>query len=100
MFESCRDRQPFKPSNPDSRASPLNRRPRGELDHIRPPARKGVHAMTKKFKVGDHVGWNSEAGRVSGKIIAVHVSDFDYKGHTHRASKDEPQYEIKSDKTD
>jgi hypothetical protein len=56
--------------------------------------------MTKRFKVGDHVSWNSEAGRVSGIIIAVHTSDFDYKGHTHRATKDDPQYEIKSDKTD
>lgn len=56
--------------------------------------------MAKRFKVGDHVSWNSEAGRVSGVIIAVHTHDFDYKGHTHRASKEAPQYEIKSDKTD
>ncbi|MBV7484855.1 DUF2945 domain-containing protein [Bordetella sp. BOR01] len=56
--------------------------------------------MTKAFKVGDHVSWNSEAGRVTGTIVSVHTDDFDYKGHTHRASKDHPQYEIKSDKTD
>ena len=56
--------------------------------------------MTKKFNVGDHVTWNSEAGHVSGRISKVHTSDFDYKGHTHRASDDDPQYEIKSDKTD
>lgn len=29
-----------------------------------------------------------------------HTRDFDYKGHTHRASQQTPQYEIKSDKTD
>ena len=52
-----------------------------------------------RFSIGDHVSWNSEAGRVSGTIIAVHESDFDYKGHTHRATPDDPQYEIKSDKT-
>ncbi len=52
------------------------------------------------YKVGDHVKWNSEAGHVTGKISKVHTSDFQYKGHTHHASKDEPQYEIKSDKTD
>ena len=52
------------------------------------------------FKPGDHVSWNSEAGHVSGRIIKVHTADFDYKGHTHRASPDKPQYEIKSDKTD
>jgi len=56
--------------------------------------------MAKAFKIGDHVSWNSEAGRVSGKIIAIHIKDFDYKGHLHHASKDDPQYEIKSDKTD
>jgi len=53
-----------------------------------------------QFKIGDHVRWNSEAGHVSGRIIRVHTRDFDYKGHTHRASPDQPQYEIKSDKTD
>jgi len=56
--------------------------------------------MPKRFKVGDHVSWNSEAGRVAGTVIAVHTSDFDYKGHVHRASQADPQYEIKSDKTD
>jgi hypothetical protein len=56
--------------------------------------------MTKRFKVGDRVSWNSEAGRVSGKIVKVHTTDVNYKGYIHHASKDEPQYEIKSDKTD
>jgi Hypervirulence associated proteins TUDOR domain len=35
--------------------------------------------MAKRFKVGDHVSWNSEAGRVSGKIIKVHTRDVRYK---------------------
>jgi hypothetical protein len=56
--------------------------------------------MAKKFKVGDHVTWNSEAGQVSGKITKVHTEDVDFKGHLHHASEDDPQYEIKSDKTD
>ncbi|MBN9021664.1 MAG: DUF2945 domain-containing protein [Rhizobiales bacterium] len=56
--------------------------------------------MTRRFEIGDHVSWNSEAGPVSGTIIVIHTGDFDYKGHIHRASKDDPQYEIKSDKTD
>jgi hypothetical protein len=56
--------------------------------------------MAQKFKVGDHVRWNSEAGMVSGEIIKVHTSDFNYKGYTHHATKDDPQYEIKSDKSD
>ena len=56
--------------------------------------------MTQRFKIGDHVTWNSEAGFVSGTIIRIHTQDFDYKGYTHRASADDPQYEIKSDRTD
>jgi hypothetical protein len=56
--------------------------------------------MAAKLKVGDRVTWNSEAGHVSGKIIRVHTKDADYKGYTHHASPGDPQYEIKSDKTD
>jgi hypothetical protein len=56
--------------------------------------------MQKRFKIGDHVTWNSEAGRVSGRIVRVHTKDTPYKGYTRHASKDDPQYEIKSDKTD
>jgi hypothetical protein len=56
--------------------------------------------MARKFNIGDHVRWNSEAGHVTGTIIAVHISDFSYKGYTHHASEGDPQYEIKSDKTD
>lgn len=56
--------------------------------------------MSTEFAVGDHVSWDSEAGRVSGTITKVHTADFDYKGHRRRASEDEPQYEIASDKTD
>jgi hypothetical protein len=63
-------------------------------------SRNGAYFMGKRFAVGDHVTWNSEAGYVSGKIIKVHFKDVNYKGHMRRASKDEPQYEIQSDKTD
>lgn len=56
--------------------------------------------MTTPFKIGDHVTWNSEAGHVKGVIIKIHQADFDYKGHTHRATPEDPQYEVKSDKTD
>ena len=56
--------------------------------------------MVEKFKIGDRVTWNSEAGRVSGTIIKVHTRNVDFKGYTHHASEDDPQYEIKSSKTD
>jgi hypothetical protein len=56
--------------------------------------------MAKQFNMGDHVSWNSEAGPVSGRIVKVHAKDVDWKGYVHHASKEDPQYEIKSDKTD
>jgi len=56
--------------------------------------------MARRFNVADHVSWNSEAGRVSGTIVKVHVKNVDYKGYTHHASPENPQYEIKSDSSD
>ena len=56
--------------------------------------------MTKEFKVGDHVEWNSEAGRVRGTIKKRIVSAITFKGYTVHASKEEPQYLIESDTTD
>ncbi len=56
--------------------------------------------MSTSFKVGDHVTWNSEAGQVSGKIRKIHTSEFSWKGYTRHCTKDDPQYEIESDKTD
>jgi hypothetical protein len=62
--------------------------------------KRPTKTSAKSFKRGDHVSWNSEAGRVRGHILRVHTRDVDYKGYTHHASPDDPQYEIKSDKTD
>lgn len=60
-----------------------------------------LQTMTSKhFKIGDHVSWSSEAGHVSGTISKVVTSEIEFKGYKVHASKDEPQYEIKSDKTD
>ena len=56
--------------------------------------------MSNSFKVGDHVRWNSEAGQVSGHIVKVHTRDTTYKGYVRHCSVEDPQYEIKSDKTD
>jgi hypothetical protein len=56
--------------------------------------------MSKEFKVGDHVRWNSEAGRVSGVIMKKVTSEIRFKGYVRHASREEPQYLIKSDKTE
>jgi hypothetical protein len=69
------------------------------MDTVRPRSRWST-AMPETFKIGDHVRWNSEAGLVSGVIIRKLTSQTLFKGYVHHASKDEPQYMIKSDKTD
>jgi len=56
--------------------------------------------VSKTFKRGDRVEWNSEAGRVRGVIVKKIVSDVRVKGYVHHASKEKPQYIIKSEKTD
>lgn len=56
--------------------------------------------MEHEFKIGDIVEWNSEAGYVWGTIRKKVTSEIPFKGYTVHASKEEPQYLIKSDKTD
>jgi hypothetical protein len=46
--------------------------------------------MKHEFKVGDHVAWNSEAGRVSGTIKKKVTSAIKFKTYKVRASKEEP----------
>ncbi|RMT80647.1 DUF2945 domain-containing protein [Pseudomonas viridiflava] len=55
--------------------------------------------MTTSFKVGYAVRWNSEAGEIKGKVTKVHVKDVEFMSKHRPASKDSPQYEVKSDKT-
>jgi hypothetical protein len=57
-------------------------------------------AMPGAFRIGDHVSWNSEAGRVSGVIRKRISAPIEFKGYTVHASREEPQYLIESDKTD
>jgi hypothetical protein len=56
--------------------------------------------MAKDLKRGDRVSWNSEAGRVTGTIQKKITSEIVFKGYRVHASKEDPQYLIKSEKTD
>jgi DUF2945 family protein len=56
--------------------------------------------MSKTFRIGDHVRWNSEAGLVCGVIVRKITSNTRFKGYIRHASKAEPQYVIESDRTD
>lgn len=53
-----------------------------------------------RFRIGDHVSWNSEAGRVTGIIRRKITAPMTFKAYTVHASRTAPQYLIESDKTD
>ncbi len=56
--------------------------------------------MKLELNGGGPVEWNSEAGHVRGTIKKKVTSAITCKTYTVRASTEEPQYLIKSDKTD
>ena len=58
------------------------------------------YSMPAQFKRGDRVSWNSEAGRVTGVVQKKITSEIVFKGYKRHASKDDPQYIIKSERTD
>jgi hypothetical protein len=45
------------------------------------------------------VHWNSSGGHSTGIITKVYTKDFNFMGAARRASKEEPQYEVKSDRS-
>ncbi len=56
--------------------------------------------MTEKsFKKGDRVEWDSSGGHSVGKVVKKVTSPTKIKGHEVAASKDNPEYIVKSDKS-
>ncbi len=53
----------------------------------------------KSFKKGDEVEWDYAGNKVEGEVVEKVTEDTKLKGHQVRASKDDPQYKVKSDKT-
>ena len=56
-------------------------------------------AMTKTFKKGDRVKWQSHGGEAVGVVERKITSDTEAAGRTVRASQDEPQYLVRSEKS-
>jgi len=48
---------------------------------------------------GDKVSWSSHGHRVQGEVVEEITSDGEAAGRTVRASEDDPQYRVRSDKT-
>lgn len=53
----------------------------------------------KTFKAGDAVKWDHSQGTTQGKVVKKVTSPTQIKGHKVAASKDNPEYIVKSDKT-
>jgi hypothetical protein len=53
----------------------------------------------EKFDKGDHVTWKSHGGTAEGTVERKITSDTEASGRTVRASEDEPQYEVRSEKS-
>ena len=54
--------------------------------------------MAKDLKAGDKVKWDSPGGTAHGKVVKKQTTDTKIKGHQVRATKEEPQFIVESDK--
>jgi hypothetical protein len=55
--------------------------------------------MAQEFSKGDHVSWKSHGGTAEGTVQREITEDTEAAGRTVRASPDDPQYEVKSEKS-
>jgi hypothetical protein len=55
--------------------------------------------MAKDLKKGDKVEWNSHGGKGVGEVQKKITSETEAAGRKVKASKDEPQYQVKSEKS-
>ena len=55
--------------------------------------------MSDTFKQGDRVEWDSHGGTAVGEVVRKITRDTEAAGRTVRASEDEPQYEVRSEKS-
>ena len=55
--------------------------------------------MAKELKPGDHVQWNTPQGRTTGKVKKKLTAAKKIKGHVAKASKENPEYLVQSDKS-
>ena len=54
----------------------------------------------KKLAKGDHVEWDTSQGKTKGKVVRKVTTVRKVKGHTAKATKEDPQFEVKTDKSE
>jgi Hypervirulence associated proteins TUDOR domain len=55
--------------------------------------------MADEFRKGDHVSWKSHGSTAEGTVERKITEDTEASGRTVRASEDDPQYEVRSEKS-
>ncbi|MBB2927774.1 MULTISPECIES: hypervirulence associated TUDOR domain-containing protein [Paraburkholderia] len=55
--------------------------------------------MSHRLKTGDRVTWNTPQGMTTGTVVRRIIRDTELDGHTVAASKDDPYYEVESEKS-
>ncbi|HYH33219.1 MAG TPA: DUF2945 domain-containing protein [Pseudonocardia sp.] len=55
--------------------------------------------MAERFHKGDRVTWSSHGGTAEGTVEEEITSDTEAAGRAVRASEDEPQYRVRSEKS-
>ena len=55
--------------------------------------------MAQEFDKGDHVSWKSHGGEAEGTVTKKITEETEAAGRKVKASKDDPQYEVKSEKS-
>jgi plastocyanin len=55
--------------------------------------------MTKTLKPGDAVSWSTSQGETHGEVVKKQTTPTHIKSHKVQASKANPEYIVKSDKT-
>jgi len=55
--------------------------------------------MADDLKKGDHVRWDTPQGETEGTVEKKLTAPTEIKGHQVKASKDNPEYLVKSDKS-
>ena len=53
----------------------------------------------KTFAKGDHVAWDTSQGETTGRVVERVTGTAHVKGHTAKATKDDPEYRVRSDKS-
>lgn len=56
-------------------------------------------ATADNLKAGDKVKWGTSQGETHGKVVKKETTTAHIKGHTAKATKDHPEFRVKSDKS-